>query len=89
MHRDIKPENIVLENPNGVGILKLIDFGISTKCDLKKFAHPRCGTPGYIAPEIIELNNKKTKTYSNKCDIFSAGVILFKMYYQMLYSKKG
>lgn len=39
----------------------------------------KCGTPGYIAPEIIKLTNKYQK-YSNKCDIFSAGVLFHRLY---------
>lgn len=43
-----------------------------------RFYFPKCGTPGYVAPEIANLFDK-TKTYSKVCDIFSAGVIFFKM----------
>ena len=35
----------------------------------------RCGTPGFVAPEIISL--KDNETYNEKCDIFSAGVIFY------------
>jgi len=73
IHRDIKAENILLNKDPKTGKvnLKLIDFGLSTyhhKRDIVK----RCGTPGYVAPEI--LNNEP---YDFRADLYSAGVIMF------------
>ena len=45
----------------------------------KRFLFPKCGTPGYVAPEIANLIDKAIK-YDKVCDIFSAGVIFFKLY---------
>lgn len=45
---------------------------------LFRLLFPKCGTPGYVAPEIANLENKKIK-YDKVCDIFSVGVIFFKM----------
>jgi calcium-dependent protein kinase len=39
---------------------------------------PKCGTPGYVAPEILQLKNRESK-YSPVCDVFSAGVIFYKL----------
>lgn len=39
---------------------------------------PKCGTPGYVAPEILNLSNRNEK-YSSICDIFSCGCIFFKL----------
>jgi len=72
IHRDIKSENVMLiREKTGKLSIKLIDFGLSTfhsKRDIIK----RCGTPGYVAPEI--LNNEP---YDFRVDIYSIGIILF------------
>ena len=75
MHRDIKPENILLHN----GEIRLADFGFSKMVGEEKKGksskHSHClGTPPYMAPEI--LNGDK---YSEKCDIWSAGILLYEM----------
>jgi serine/threonine protein kinase len=49
MHRDLKPENIMFSET--IHNLKLIDFGLTTKEPGKV----KCGTAGYIAPEILNL----------------------------------
>lgn len=51
----------------------IVDFGLATPADLDKYLFYRCGTPGYVAPEIIELSDNKH--IEPECDIFSAGVI--------------
>jgi calcium-dependent protein kinase len=51
----------------------IVDFGLATHADLEKYLFFRCGTPGYVAPEIIAL--AENKHIEPKCDIFSAGVI--------------
>lgn len=71
MHRDIKPENLILKDENDFEI-KLADFGLAEKLDKKELLFKRCGTPGYVAPEVLE-----DKKYDTKCDIYSAGVILY------------
>jgi serine/threonine protein kinase len=79
MHRDIKPENLVLtENiDNSIEGLKLINFGLASRpCDSPQLFR-RCGTPGYMAPEIINLPEGHEVNYNTKCDVFSAGVILY------------
>jgi serine/threonine protein kinase len=37
----------------------IVDFGLATQADIDKYLFFRCGTPGYVAPEIIELNESK------------------------------
>lgn len=72
MHRDLKPENIMLRDSSSMSPV-IVDFGLATNVDLEKYLFFRCGTPGYVAPEIIELN--ESKHIEPECDMFSAGVI--------------
>ena len=72
VHRDLKPENILLDtNEDGDLDIKLIDFGTANYWKNKDDLSLNIGTPYYIAPEII------TKRYTNKCDLWSCGVILY------------
>lgn len=71
MHRDMKPENIIFENKNNLK-LQIVDLGFATYFHEYQSLFTRCGTPGYIAPEIL-----KNKTYDQKVDIFSLGVIFY------------
>ncbi|KRX04077.1 Protein kinase-like domain [Pseudocohnilembus persalinus] len=80
MHRDLKPENILLKNENEIQCV-ISDFGLATFIDLKEYLFLRCGTPGYVAPEVWEAN-KLTK-YSEKCDIYSLGII----YHQLCFNE--
>lgn len=43
-----------------------------------RFKFPKCGTPGYVAPEVANLVDKES-TYDAVCDIFSAGAVFFKL----------
>lgn len=74
MHRDIKPQNILIKDKESFEI-NLVDFGLSTKCDLKNFIFVRCGTPGFVAPEIMKIKDGDA-IYDKACDIFSIGIIL-------------
>ena len=78
-HRDLKPENILYSYTNYDKtdfIVKLGDFGLSTKLsDKSEYRTTNAGTPYYRAPEV-EVEDAK---YSNKCDLYSIGVILYKL----------
>jgi len=75
MHRDLKPENILFRSTNfKEDDVVLADFGLSTVINEKKYLFFRCGTPGYVAPEVINLKDENA-TYSEVCDVFSLGVI--------------
>jgi serine/threonine protein kinase len=52
----------------------IADFGLSTWADEPEYLFVRCGTPGYVAPEIVHLKDLKAKC-DPICDIFSLGVI--------------
>lgn len=62
---------------------KIIDFGFSTLVHIPKYVYIRCGTPGYVAPEIIRITDVKTARMHTISDIFSAGCI----YYALLFNK--
>ena len=71
-HRDLKPENILLlqkDNEDDYPI-KLIDFGLSQIFKENKKLNSKVGTAYYISPEVL------CGRYTEKCDVWSAGVIL-------------
>ncbi|XP_045578702.1 serine/threonine-protein kinase DCLK2 isoform X2 [Salmo salar] len=71
VHRDIKPENLlVCEYLDGTKSLKLGDFGLATVVEGP--LHTVCGTPTYVAPEIIAEAG-----YGLKVDIWATGVITY------------
>ena len=53
MHRDIKPDNLMFRTKGKNLDLVLIDFGLSSFDWVKEYLYRRCGTPGFVAPEII------------------------------------
>ena len=71
IHRDIKPENILLD-PNGR--CKLADFGWSNFDDGRKNRETYCGTPEYLAPEMVNKSG-----HDESVDIWALGVLLFEM----------
>ena len=72
IYRDIKPENILLDVE---GHIKLTDFGLSRMCCSKnEKVFTICGTPFYIAPEILE-----NKGYNNSVDWWSLGCLMYEM----------
>jgi len=75
-HRDLKLENILIKE-KGSNIVKITDFGMSRVVCSKSFMKTMCGTPQYVAPEI--LTSAKTKGYGKACDLWSLGVILYVM----------
>ena len=73
VHRDLKPENILIDSiteDNKINI-KVIDFGTAMFYSPDVKLVETLGTPYYVAPEVLK------GIYSEKCDVWSIGVILF------------
>jgi len=82
VHRDLKPGNFLCCAPDSdavdqknlagkIRIIKLADFGVSSCCHVKHRLTRKCGTDGFMAPEIL-----RHQPYDEKADIFSVGCIL-------------
>lgn len=70
IHRDLKPPNLLLIM--GGTVLKICDFG--TACDIQTHMTNNKGSAAWMAPEVFEGSN-----YSEKCDVFSWGIILWEI----------
>lgn len=74
MHRDLKPQNILITES---GTLKLTDFGYAKITKPNDMVKTFCGSPLYMAPEIIK--SKGTDKYTMKSDLWSVGCIFYEM----------
>lgn len=72
VHRDLKPENLLLESDADDTSIRMTDFGLSRIYSQEMIMSTACGTPGYVAPEILETNG-----YTSAVDMWSAGVIMY------------
>ncbi|KAL6187077.1 hypothetical protein ACLB2K_043192 [Fragaria x ananassa] len=72
VHRDVKSENLLLDNNQ---IVKIADFGVARleASNLSEMTG-NTGTPGYMAPEVLE-----SKPYDKKCDVYSFGICLWEI----------
>lgn len=75
MHRDLKPENLLFRK-TGDWDCVIADFGLAEFSDEHEYLFVRCGTPGYVAPQVINIRDMSTK-YKPICDIFSLGLIFY------------
>ncbi|XP_059384363.1 calcium/calmodulin-dependent protein kinase type 1D-like isoform X2 [Carassius carassius] len=71
VHRDLKPENLLYYSPDESSKIMVSDFGLS-KMEEKGIMSTACGTPGYVAPEVLAQ-----KPYSKAIDCWSIGVITY------------
>ena len=85
VHRDIKLDNILIKYDNNNNILnficKLSDYGISKRLNKYTICRTYIGTVSTMAPEILKIEGEK-KEYSDKCDLWSIGVIIYELYFK-------
>jgi len=71
-HRDLKPENLLLKTKENDFDVKIADFGLSSFLDSQKMMQTACGTPAYVAPEVLQSGG-----YDKEVDMWSIGVITY------------
>ncbi len=76
MHRDIKLENILIKSIEDKieYEVRIADFGLAVFTPNNELLKQKCGTPGYVAPEVFY-----GKGYSYKADMFSLGSVFFNL----------
>jgi len=77
IHRDLKPENIMItlsDNKEKVKEVKIIDFGFAQFVTPGVTLKETCGTPNYVAPDVLKGNG-----YDKRADVWSLGIIMFLM----------
>ncbi|XP_006877282.1 PREDICTED: calcium/calmodulin-dependent protein kinase type 1B [Chrysochloris asiatica] len=71
VHRDLKPENLLYATPFEDSKIMVSDFGLS-KIQAGNMLGTACGTPGYVAPELLEQ-----RPYGKAVDVWALGVISY------------
>ncbi|KAJ3091888.1 calcium calmodulin-dependent protein kinase type 1G [Quaeritorhiza haematococci] len=71
-HRDLKPENLLLSDKTKTAKIMISDFGLSKIFNEDEVMRTACGTPGYVAPEVL-----KRQGYGREIDLWSLGVITY------------
>lgn len=72
VHRDLKPENLLLENSTDHTSVKVADFGLARYFEEGAVMRTTCGTPAYIAPEMLEGTS-----YGSSVDMWAIGMIAY------------
>ena len=73
VHRDIKPDNILITDIKDMSVC-ITDLGMACRTDDHTELLMKCGTPGYVAPEILKGHSATTKA-----DIFSLGSLFYNL----------
>jgi serine/threonine protein kinase len=73
IHRDIKPDNILLIDQKDLSVC-ITDLGMACLVTDEEELRMKCGSPGYVAPEIL-----KNRQATTKADIFSIGSFFFNL----------
>ena len=68
----LQPENILYKTKDPDSVIKLSDFGLSKVIEKKKMMETCCGTPQYVAPEVLNYSG-----YGPEVDMWSMGVLLY------------
>lgn len=71
IHRDIKPENLLYSSKDAHAVVKISDFGLARFIN-NELATTACGTPGYVAPEVLSGVG-----YGKEVDYWSIGIVLY------------
>jgi serum/glucocorticoid-regulated kinase 2 len=71
MHRDLKLENILVDNK---GYLKIIDYGLAKVLKTDELAQSYCGTPEYLAPEMVDYSG-----HDSCVDWWALGILMYEM----------
>ena len=74
IHRDLKPQNILMTVDSEDAVLKIADFGFARVLDSTDMAATVCGSPLYMAPEIL-----RHERYDARADLWSLGTILYEL----------
>ena len=71
MYRDLKPENILMQED---GYIALTDFGLAKQLEVGEVSNTFCGTPAYLAPEIL-----REQGHSFPVDWWTLGILTYEM----------
>ena len=74
IHRDLKPQNILLSEDSEQAVLKIADFGFARALQPFDMAATICGSPLYMAPEIL-----RHERYDGRADLWSVGAIIYEL----------
>jgi len=80
VHRDIKLDNLLIDISGDTPVVKLCDFGVSKVLAEGDTMYEQCGTPAYIAPEILLGCRPGGLGYRGfSPDVWSLGICLYAM----------